>query len=63
MSRLLAYFSPYTNCLFCRHFINVITQGLARAFLEKGNLFKLTEMLNEDPIKTGSTVSAHLPNP
>jgi hypothetical protein len=39
------------------------TRGLTPAFSEKGNLFEFTELFNEDLFKTGSAVSAHLPNP
>jgi hypothetical protein len=37
-------------------------KGLTPAVMEKGNLFEFTEMLNEDLFKTGSAISAHLPN-
>jgi hypothetical protein len=39
------------------------TRGLTPAFMEKGNLFKFAELINDDLFKTGSAISAHLPNP
>jgi hypothetical protein len=39
------------------------TRGLTPAFTDKEDLSEFAELFNEDLFKTGSTVSAHLPNP
>jgi hypothetical protein len=61
VSRLLAYFSPYTNCPICRHFTNIIAprlnqRDLGSCLLSFNYMYKLLQILH--PVEPRTSILA-----